>query len=454
MKKFLVNYFIKFICYSICFSLLYGAFSYSPSDSELTYNKRSSADRSEQKQKIDLSSSNSEKSSDLSKEYSGNNNQAAINRKILEKQFPNHYLERAITNGYIVRWNPETFPLKIYIQHKTDLPEYFYSEVKKAFIEWQDKTNKFINFTFVDSPKNADIKCYFPKNDEEAADFSKKFGGITNSEIKNNTLKYMTIIFSTKYNGSDKYYKDYIIRSIALHEIGHALGILGHSVNPNDIMYPRTSLSRGEISIGDINTLKLIYSIVPDVSNKNFSKEDRDKFLTIADIFGDEEERINLELANTIEDKEITKDDPHKIMHIGSLYYKKGDYQKAVENYKLAAEKIVNDDQMLAKVHYKIALSNLKLKKYQDAIGHVKQSQKLFPSDNTLELMGRIYYKSGDNKSAKHVLVDLLNKDPKIYNAYVTLAHIYKEENDIVNWNVLYEMGKENFPDNPPLRRH
>ena len=454
MKKWFTNYLIRFICYSICLSVLYGIFTYLPSKNELAYNGNSLVNKSAQSIRQDTEENNSEKSAESSNEYSSNNTQATINRKILEKKFPNHYLARAITNGYIVRWNPDTFPLKVYIQHKTDLPEYFYTEVKKAFLDWQTKTDRFINFTFVDSPRNADIRCYFPKNDAEADDFSKKFGGITHSEIKNSTLQYMTITFSTKYKGIDKYYTSEIVHSVALHEIGHALGILGHSVNPYDIMYPRSSTSREQISSGDINTLKLIYSIVPDVSNKNFTKEDKNKFLTIADIFGDDDERINLELANTIEDREITKDDPNKIMHIGSLYYKKGDYAKAIENYKLASEKIFNDNQLSAKVHYNIALSYLKLNSYKEAIEHVKLSQKLFPSDNTLELTGRIYYKSGDNNAAKRILVGLLNKDPKIYNAYITLAHIYKDENDVKNWNILYEMGKEYFPDNPPLRRH
>lgn len=449
MYERIIKYLFRFIFYSLVITLFYNAIAlYIPQ--EQSYEKLSVYETErdfvpEEEYKTQKEQKKSQKVK---------NQQTVINQEILKKQFPNHYLERAITCGDIIRWNPSTFPLKVYVEHKVDLPEYFYEEVKSAFSEWQAKTNNYINFKFIDSPENADIRCYFPKNDFEAKDFSKKFGGITHSEVKNNLLKYMTITFSTKYNGQDKYYTQNAVRSVALHEIGHTLGILGHSVNPQDIMYPRSAASKTTLSTGDISTIKLIYSIVPDISNKNFSKEEKDKFLTIADIFGNDKERIDLELANTKEDSNITRNDPNKIIHIGNLYYKKGDYKNAIENYNLAATKIFNDNIMLAKVHYNIALSYMQMKEYENALSHADKSQKLSPSEKNLELAGKIYYRQGDKRAAKEICVNLLNINPKSYDAYIILANIYKTEKNTDGWNKLYEMGKENFPDNPPLRRY
>jgi len=449
MNKGIIRYIFNFIFYSLVITLLYNAITlYVPQ--EQSYEKLSvyEAERDFEPEK---------ECKDLKKQkitQGEKNRQTAINQEILKKQFPDHYLERAITGGDIIRWNPSTFPLNVYVEHKADLPEYFYGEVKSAFLEWQDKTNNYITFKFVNSPNNADIRCYFPKNDSEAEDFSKKFGGITHSEVQNNTLKYMTVTFSTKYNGQDKYYTQNIVRSVALHEIGHALGILGHSVNKQDIMYPSSSASRTYLSTGDISTIKLIYSIVPDISNKNFSQEAKDKFMTIADIFGNDKERIELELANTMEDSRITVNDPNKIIHIGNLYYKKNDYKNAIKNYNLAIVKIHNDNNLLAKVNYNLALSYMQIKEYEKALSYANESQKLSPNDKNLELAGKIYYRQGDNKAAEEICVNLLNKNTKAYDAYIILANIYKKEKNAVGWNKLYEMGKENFPDNPPLRRH
>ena len=450
MNKGIIRYIFNFIFYSLVITLLYNAIIfYIPQ-------KQSYDETIIYKTEQDF-----EPEDDYVKELNQENyksventRQTTINQKILEKQFPNHYLARAITGGKIIRWNPETFPLTVYIEHKTDLPEYFYQEVKSAFSDWQKGTKGYINFKIIDSPKNADIRCYFPKNDNEAEDFANKFGGITHSEVQNNILKYMTITFSTKYKGTNKYYNKNIIRSVALHEIGHALGILGHSVNPKDIMYPSSSALKNSLSTGDISTIKLIYSIVPDISNKNFSQEAKDKFMTIADIFGNDKERIELELANTMEDSRITVNDPNKIIHIGNLYYKKNDYKNAIKNYNLAIVKIHNDNNLLAKVNYNLALSYMQIKEYEKALSYANESQKLSPNDKNLELAGKIYYRQGDNKAAEEICVNLLNKNPKAYDAYIILANIYKKEKNAVGWNKLYEMGKENFPDNPPLRRH
>jgi predicted Zn-dependent protease len=52
---------------------------------------------------------------------------------------------------------------------------------------------------------------------------------------------------------------DRVIKAAARHELGHALGIWGHSPDPGDALYFSTTSDFPSISVRDINTLKKIY---------------------------------------------------------------------------------------------------------------------------------------------------------------------------------------------------
>ncbi|MBX9687103.1 MAG: matrixin family metalloprotease, partial [Candidatus Obscuribacterales bacterium] len=52
------------------------------------------------------------------------------------------------------------------------------------------------------------------------------------------------------------------LRQTALHEVGHALGLNGHSSNPGDIMYfASVAVNSPQLSERDIKTLQLLYSM-------------------------------------------------------------------------------------------------------------------------------------------------------------------------------------------------
>jgi predicted Zn-dependent protease len=55
---------------------------------------------------------------------------------------------------------------------------------------------------------------------------------------------------------------DNLIRSVSLHEVGHALGLTGHSRHPTDVMFFSESLvdDKRELSARDRKTLVRLYS--------------------------------------------------------------------------------------------------------------------------------------------------------------------------------------------------
>ena len=50
---------------------------------------------------------------------------------------------------------------------------------------------------------------------------------------------------------------------IALHEIGHALGINGHSSDSKDIMFMSVDKNQTTLSRRDVETLKALYKLKP-----------------------------------------------------------------------------------------------------------------------------------------------------------------------------------------------
>lgn len=147
-----------------------------------------------------------------------------------------------------IRWEKTNF--NVYI---TKNPKIYI--MKKAFGRWQSATNKFVTFTFVDSPDNADI----------TADFVEQLPGKALGICKTRYLHrkgHETIITKAEINLANKNMYERILTDdeyyrVMLHEIGHALG-LPHSEKLNSIMKPYSNQIIN-ISIDDRKALKELY---------------------------------------------------------------------------------------------------------------------------------------------------------------------------------------------------
>ena len=127
---------------------------------------------------------------------------------------------------------------------------------KQAFHKWDYELYQLVNFEYVSDESQADIVCCYVKEIEH-----EDWVGITRSyRIKENYTKAIIEVKTVdEYNNP---YNDKELLSIILHEIGHALGIRGHSKNLNDIMYfSMDTYKNGTISRKDVNTVLRIYNL-------------------------------------------------------------------------------------------------------------------------------------------------------------------------------------------------
>ena len=160
----------------------------------------------------------------------------------------------------VIRWkNPEK--IKVYISNDFNKKEV----IKKAFLDWDEKLYGMVNFTFIDSPDEADITAASAHRTTVQQDNSDALGvtSLSYYRLHNNPkMQYFDradILLAVDFDDVNALDDD-VFYGITLHEIGHALGIPSHSPYIGDAMYQNTSnYSLGRITNRDVNTVKRIY---------------------------------------------------------------------------------------------------------------------------------------------------------------------------------------------------
>ncbi len=197
----------------------------------------------------------------------------------LAVEYRGNYIEQVPHANGIIRWDESTFPLKTALIDKSGiaLPSYYTDEIMHALNQWRSSTG-FVKFKTVDKPKDADIiiKIMPTPKDVCTEQACRYVVGYTLPDFSGKKLKKMEIILYSK-DANGNFFSDKEIYNTVLHEMGHALGIMGHSYSSEDLMYIDSSGNNNfytpyrssfqYLSSNDINTIRLLYKLVPDVTN-------------------------------------------------------------------------------------------------------------------------------------------------------------------------------------------
>ena len=153
-------------------------------------------------------------------------------------------------------------PLRIHLAKPSDElfadPQAVVESVRDGILDWSDVVEPGVpSFVFVDEPGDAGIPIVW---DAEPPDprwfvahcaldinvFSRRFG--------------VARILVTAHWGNGREASVAELYNAVLHEMGHALGLLGHSPDALDVMFPDIGLSRSEgLSQRDRDTLVALY---------------------------------------------------------------------------------------------------------------------------------------------------------------------------------------------------
>ena len=160
--------------------------------------------------------------------------------------------------GYLI-WSQ--FPVKVYLEtpntNNNQQSQQWMSAVSQTVEEW----NNYLPLKIVENPESADIKIIRkspPLQFTPGKKFTRARSALASYKVyqkdnQNNNLHHrFTILLSPSQTG--KY-----LLAASRHELGHALGIWGHSKNKGDALYFSQVRNPPLVSVRDVNTLKKIY---------------------------------------------------------------------------------------------------------------------------------------------------------------------------------------------------
>lgn len=174
------------------------------------------------------------------------------------------YLPLVTENGEC-RWDKADLPVRVYISDGAGTPGYrsnFRGMIVDAFNEWCRVLGNKVSWTEVSSPAGATIVVRWTADTQMKGNGAE--AGQTKAMIERDKytgdrfirgaqISILTALFGRPFN-------DFDMNKICLHEVGHSLGLQGHSDNPNDIMYPSVNEAQSaDLTARDTNTMVRLY---------------------------------------------------------------------------------------------------------------------------------------------------------------------------------------------------
>lgn len=177
----------------------------------------------------------------------------------------------SLTN--VLHWGH--FPLKVaFARRMTSGSQDLDQLAQNGFEQWTKATGGVVRFEFIGNREDADVVVTYdvlparPGNGER----------LGQTGFSYNRSRLLLARATMRLNVWENMTRGDLLRfqNTAAHEFGHALGINGHSPDPDDLMYYSSSSSRG-VTVRDVNTLSTAYGVFARRAEKYRYTEPNDR---------------------------------------------------------------------------------------------------------------------------------------------------------------------------------